>query len=116
MRDQSGNPLAAQIELVRPDGLTIDLGVNIGVTYTVDRLGLWITRVSKVGYVGDEAESTVVKITPALGVDQMENTVENSIALLKDDRVRASLLTVTVIIILSLLVRGRRRKEKIKKL
>ena len=114
--DQSGNPVAAQIELVRPDGSTINLGVNAGVTYTVDRPGLWTTRASKVGYIGDEAESTVVKITPALGVEQIANTVENSIALLKDDRVRASLLTVTVIIILFLLVRGRRRKEKIKKL
>jgi hypothetical protein len=112
--DQDSNPVAAGIQLVRPDGSSIDLGTHTNVTYVVDQVGVWETRASKPDYVGDEADSSV---TETLSIaEEVGKAVESVVSFLKENAVRVGLLLAFFFFLLFFLRRRRKKKYAVKKL
>ncbi len=92
--DEDGNPIAARIILIRPDGTEVTLE---GDSYVVDQAGVWKIRVEKEGYAPAESE-TNVKSKPAADLgSQISQAVKDAVDFITKEPVRFALLLATVI-------------------
>jgi hypothetical protein len=112
--DENGNPMAADIVLIRPDGSSIDLGTHTSITSIVDQAGIWKTRVSKPGYAEAETDSSVTGTTSM--AEDLGKAVESAVSFLKENAPRGGLLILLFFSVLFLARLRRKKKHRVKEL
>jgi hypothetical protein len=110
--DLEGNPVTADIILIKPDGTQIRVEDN---DYIVDQPGVWTIKASKEGYTDAEAEANVKEAPVEEGKPVTEVVAEaigDAVKEVTREPTRFALLLVTVILLVGAFVFWKKRHGK----